>query len=44
MLEEEQWCRKMPKKHFNKPLRIAKKDQDDFEDADKFHVSGKKIF
>ena len=31
MLEEMQWCRKMTKKHFNKPMRMTKKDHHDFE-------------
>ena len=44
MLEEVQWCRKMTKKHFNKPVRMTKKDQHDFEEADKCHICNKKIF
>ena len=42
MLEEVQWCRKMTKKHFNKPVRMTKKDQHDFEEADKCHIFNKK--
>ena len=42
MLEEVEWCRKMTKKHFNKPVRMTKKDQQDFEEADKCHICNKK--
>ena len=42
MLEEVEWCRKMTKKHFNKPVRMTKKDQKDFEEADKCHICNKK--
>ena len=42
MLEEVQWCRKMTKKHFNKPVTMTKKDQQDFEEADKCHICYKK--
>ena len=44
MLEEVQWCRKMTKKHFNKPVRMTKKDQHDFEEADKCHIFNKKKY
>ena len=42
MLEEVQWCRKMTKKHFHKPVRMTKKDQQDFEEADNCHICNKR--
>ena len=42
MLEEVQWCRKMTKRHFNKPVTMTNKDQQDFEEADKCHICNKK--
>ena len=30
------------KKHFNKPVRMTKKDHQDFEEADKCHICNKK--
>ena len=42
MLEEVKYCRKMNKKYFNKPLRMTKKDKEEFQKADKCHICDKK--
>ena len=38
MLEEVKYCRKMNKKYFNKPLRMTKKDKEEFQKADECHI------
>ena len=42
MLEEVKYCRKMNKKYFNKPLRMTKKDEEEFQKADKCRICEKK--
>ena len=38
MLEEVNWCKSKMKKHFNKPLKITKEDEKDFQKAIKCHI------
>ncbi|XP_068749374.1 uncharacterized protein [Montipora capricornis] len=42
MLEEVKYCKKVMKKHFNKPLRMTKDDEEKFQKADKCHICEKK--
>ena len=41
MLEEVKYCKNIMKKHFNKPLRMTKEDEDKFQKADKCHICDK---
>ena len=38
MLEEVNWCKSKIKKHFNKPLKMTKEDEKDFQKAIKCHI------
>ena len=38
MLEEVNWCKSKMKKHFNKPLKMTKKNETDFQKAAKCHI------
>ena len=38
MLEEANWCKSKMKKHFNKPLKMTKEDEKDFQKAVKCHI------
>ena len=38
MLEEVNWCKSKMKKHFNKPLKMTKEDEKDFQKAIKCHL------
>ena len=38
MLEEVNWCKSKMKKHFNKPLKITKENETDFQKAAKCHI------
>ena len=38
MLEEVNWCKSKMKKHFNKPLKMTKEDEKDFQKAVKCHI------
>ena len=42
ILKEVKWCQKMNNKYFNKPMRLTKKDQQDFKTADECHICNKK--
>ena len=42
MLDEVKHCKKIMKKEFNKPLRMTKADEDDFQKADECHICNKK--
>ena len=42
MLEEVNWCKSKMKKHFNKPLKMTKEDEKDFQKAIKCHICDKK--
>lgn len=39
--EEVQWCQKITKKHFNKPLIMTTEDEKNFKKADKCHFCDK---
>ena len=41
MLEEVKYCKKVMKKEFNKPLRMTKDDEEEFQKADKCHICEK---
>ncbi|XP_068675675.1 uncharacterized protein [Montipora foliosa] len=41
MLEEVKYCKKIMKKEFNKPLRMTKDDEKEFQKADKCHICEK---
>ena len=41
MLEEVNWCKSKMKKHFNKPLKMTKKNETDFQKATKCHICDK---
>ena len=41
MLEEVKYCKKVMKKHFNKPLRMTKVDEEEFKKATKCHICDK---
>ena len=38
MLEEVNWCKSIMKKHFNKPLKMTKENEIDFQKATKCHI------
>ena len=38
MLEEVNWCKSKIKKHFNKPLKMTKENETDFQKATKCHI------
>ena len=42
MLEEVKYCKKAMKKHFDKPLRMTKEDEDEFKKATTCHICDKK--
>ena len=42
MLEEVKYCKKVIKKHFNKPLRMTQKNEEAFQKAEKCHICDKK--
>ena len=42
MLEEEKWCKKTLKKHFNKQLEITAEEEMKFKQADECHICRKK--
>ena len=42
MLEEVKYCKKVMKKHFDKPLRMTKEDEEEFEKAKECHICDKK--
>ena len=42
MLEEVKYCKKVIKKEFNKPLRMTKEDEEEFQKANKCHICNKK--
>ena len=41
MLEEVEWCKNTMKKHFNKPLKMTKDDEEKFKKADRCHICEK---
>ena len=41
MLEEVNWCKSTMKKHFNKPLKMTKENETDFQKAAKCHICDK---
>ena len=41
MLEEVNWCKSKMKKHFNKPLKMTKENETDFQKAAKCHICDK---
>ena len=42
MLEEVKYCKKVMKKEFNKPLRMTKEDEKEFQKAEECHICNKK--
>ena len=42
MLEEVKYCKTTMYKHFNKPLRMTKDDEEEYQKADKCHICDKK--
>ena len=42
MLEEVKYCKKVMKKHFDKPLRMTKENEQEFEKAKECHICDKK--
>ena len=42
MLDEVKYCKKVMKKYFNKPLRMTKDNEKEFQKADKCHICEKK--
>ena len=42
MLDEVKYCKKAMKKHFNKPLKMKTKGEDEFQKADSCHICDKK--
>ncbi|XP_068716850.1 uncharacterized protein [Montipora capricornis] len=42
MLDEVKYCKKIMKKHFNKPLRMTEDDEKEFQKADECHICNKK--
>ena len=42
MLEEVKYCKKVAKKEFNKPLRMTKEDEEEFQKAEECHICNKK--
>ena len=41
MLDEVKWCQNIVKKHFSKPLKMSKEDQESFERAKECHICKK---
>ena len=44
MLDEVKYCKKVAKKEFNKPLRMTKEDEKEFQKAKGCHICNKKIY
>ena len=42
MLEEVKYCKKVIKKEFNKPLKMTKEDEEEFQKANECHIRNKK--
>ena len=42
MLEEVKWCKKVMKKHFNKPLKMSNEDEQEFKKSIRCHICDKK--
>ena len=42
MLKEVKYCKKIMKKEFNKPLRMTKEDEEEFQKANECHICNKK--
>ena len=42
MLDEVKYCKKVMKDHFNKPLKMKRKDEKKFQEADSCHICDKK--
>ena len=42
MLEEVKYCKNVMKKEFNKPLRMTKEDEEEFQKAEECHICNKK--
>ena len=42
ILEELKWCRIMNRKHFNKPLKMTKENEEEFQKTDECHIFNKK--
>ena len=42
MLEEVKWCKKVMKKHFNKPLKMSNEDEQEFKKSTRCHICDKK--
>ena len=42
MLEEVKWCKKVMKKHFNKPLKMSNEDEQKFKKSTRCHICDKK--
>ena len=42
MLEEVKYCKKVMKKHFNKPLRMTEKNEEAFQKAEECHICDRK--
>ena len=42
MLEEVKYCKKVMKKEFNKPLKMTKEDEEEFQKANECHICNKK--
>lgn len=42
MLEEVNYCKKIIKNNFNKPLKMTNEDEENFQKADKCYICGKK--
>ena len=42
ILEELKWCKKVMKKHFNKPLKMSNEDEQEFKKSTRCHICDKK--
>ena len=42
ILEEVKWCKKVTKKHFNKPLKMSNEDEQEFKKSTRCHICDKK--
>ena len=42
MLEELRWCRMMNKNYFNKPLKMTRENEEEFQKTDECHICNKK--
>ena len=42
ILEEVKWCKKVMKKHFNKPLKMSNEDEQEFKKSTRCHICDKK--